>query len=102
MRAESDDWVKVLPKIIEGLNEAPTSALLGKSPDEVEEDDVAVFDLQKENARKALESQEKQLRQKYCSVAPSTHWMSLCQYLNNRHPLPNRIALTLLRVGTPA
>ena len=64
MRAESDDWVKVLPKIIEGLNEAPSSALLGKSPDEVEEDDVAVFDLQKENARKGLESQEKQLRQK--------------------------------------
>ena len=25
-------------KIIEGLNEAPSSALLGKSPDEVEED----------------------------------------------------------------
>ena len=32
------------------------AALLGKSPDDVAADDVAVFDLQKENARKALES----------------------------------------------
>ena len=56
---KDEDWKLLLPDIVKALNETPTDALLGKSADEI--DDVAEFDLQKVNAEKAQQSQQKQL-----------------------------------------
>ena len=56
------DWKTILPDIISALNETPTEALRGNAPDAI--DPVAEFDIQKANALKAEQSQEKQLKQK--------------------------------------
>jgi len=56
------DWRTILPDIVRALNETPTEALQGQAPDAI--DAVAEFDLQKANAAKAEQSQEKQVAQK--------------------------------------
>ena len=59
-----DDWVPLIDQIVDGMNEAPSSAIQGKAPEDVRDDELAVFDLQKQNALLAKESQDKQMKQK--------------------------------------
>ena len=62
MEEGEKDWRTLLPDVVKALNEAPSDALLGKSPDAI--DEVAVFDLQQVNAEKAVKSQQKQVDHK--------------------------------------
>ena len=57
------DWVKILQDVVDGMNEAPTEGLGGKAPVEAGTEE-AIFDLQKANALKAGENEDKQQEQK--------------------------------------
>ncbi len=50
MEEGEQGWKALLPDVVKALNETPTDALQGKSPEDI--DDVAAFDLQKVNAEK--------------------------------------------------
>ena len=46
------------------INESPTEGALGRAPEDVKDDELAIFDLQKANAAKAEETEKKQKDQK--------------------------------------
>ena len=65
MEDEMDNvnWVRLLEKIVAGLNESPTEALHGKAPEDIT-DEKAIFDIQKaqaERAEKAVQKFHKQV-----------------------------------------
>ena len=53
-------WRTLLPKVVAGINESPSEALMGKAPADVAGNENAIFDLQKANAAKAEETEQKQ------------------------------------------
>ena len=53
------DWKALLPEVVKGINESPTEGALGKAPEDVAKDELDSFDLQKVNAAKAEETEEK-------------------------------------------
>ena len=65
-------WKELLPQVVKGINEAPSEALLGKAPEDVVGNEVAVFDLQKANAAKAEETEQKQKEHKQKVFASGT------------------------------
>ena len=69
------DWKTILPDIVRGLNDAPSDALQGQAPNAI--DASAEFDLQKANAARAEQSQQKQLDQKKQIAATGTVRMRL-------------------------
>ena len=57
---QNTPWRELLPKVVAGINESPSEALMGKAPVDVEGSENAIFDIQKANAAKAEETEQKQ------------------------------------------
>ena len=58
MSEVSVNWVRLLEKIVAGLNESPTEALHGKAPEDIT-DEKAIFDIQKAQAERATKAVDK-------------------------------------------
>ena len=76
-----------MPQVVKGLNEAPSKALLGKAPEDVAGNENAVFDLQKANAAKAEETEQKHKDHKQKLFASGT----VRQLLDNKGTEPHAI-----------
>ena len=46
-------WKELLLEVVKGLSQSPTEGALGKAPEDVAKSELAIFDLQKDNAAKA-------------------------------------------------
>ena len=66
-------WKELLPNVVKGINESPTEGALGRAPEDVRDNELAIFDLQKANAAKAEET-EKNRRSR------SKRYLRLVQY----------------------
>ena len=57
---QNTSWRELLPKVVKGINESPSEALMDKAPADVASSENAIFDIQKANAAKAEETEQKQ------------------------------------------